>query len=291
MHPKSHRALLLFTVALAFVCGSVWSVVYAQAAHESGVLTFAVLDIGQGDGLFIEGPTGVQMLVDAGPHDGSAVRELSQVMPLGDRTLDAVIETHPDADHMGGFVDVLKRYSVGAFIEPGISKHNATIDALEKEVSAQHIPRIIARRGMMLDIGGGARLDILYPDIDVTNFGESTNEGSIVAHLVYGETSVLLTADAPFSTESHLMRISSSTDLQSTILKVGHHGSKYSTSDAFVSVVSPQMAVVSVGARNTYGHPAPRVLEVLAAHQVPLLRTDEGGTIICVSNGVRFTCE
>lgn len=284
------RAELVAVLGLAVFCAGVWSVVYAQTPTASGVLTFAVLDIGQGDALFIEGPTGIQIMVDAGPHDGSAVRELSKVMPLGDRTLDAVIETHPDADHMGGFVDVLARYEVGAFIEPGIIKHNATIDTMEKEVDDQHIARIIARRGMRLDLGSGAHLDILYPDADVTNYGNKTNDGSIVARLVYGKTAVLLTGDAPISVENRLMQIATSGELQSDVLKVGHHGSQYSTGDAFVQAVSPQTAVVSVGAHNTYGHPTKRVLDTLASHSVSVLRTDQSGTLRCVSNAEVFSC-
>lgn len=280
----------MLTLIFSGLCAVVWSAVYAQTPHASGVLTFAVLDIGQGDGLYIEGPTGIQVLVDAGPHDGAVLRALPREMPLSDRSLDAVIETHPDADHMGGLVDILSRYSVGAFIEPGIDKHNATIDALEKEVADQHIPRIIARRGMSLDLGGGARLEILYPDSDVSGYGDKTNDGSIMAHLVYGQTSALLTADDPISVEQHLMRIASSSELRSTILKVGHHGSRFSTSDAFVRAVSPQVAVISVGAHNTYGHPTKRVLDTLAGAGVPVLRTDESGTIRCISDGAVFSC-
>ncbi len=293
MYPFSfskHKVTVGITFVLALVCAGVWSAVYAQSSHASGKLLFAVLDIGQGDGLYIEGPTGIQIMVDAGPHDGAVLRALPAVMPAGDRTLDAVIETHPDADHMGGFVDVLARYTVGAFIEPGIDKHNATIDALEKEVVDQHIPRIIARRGMQLDLGAGARLDILYPDTDVSGYGNKTNDGSIVAHLVYGKTSVLLTGDAPTNVETHLMQIASTSELMSNILKVGHHGSRFSTGATFVKEVSPQTAVISVGAHNTYGHPTKQVLDILAAQNIPVIRTDESGTIRCVSDGAVFSC-
>lgn len=277
-------------LGLALFCCGVWSAVYAQAPAASGVLTLVALDIGQGDGLFIEGPTGIQVMVDAGPHDGSVLRELSKVMPFGDRTLDAVIETHPDADHMGGFIDVLESYDVSAFIEPGINKNNVTIDAMEKKLDEQQIPRVIARRGMSLDLGGGARLDILYPDTDVSGYGNKTNDGSIMAHLVYGKTSALLTADDPIGVENHVMQLADIRELKSTILKVGHHGSQYSTSDAFVKKVAPQTALISVGAKNSYGHPTKRVLDTLAANHVSVLRTDESGAVRCVSDGAAFEC-
>ena len=277
-------ALFLFNIVI-------WSAAYAQAPAGRGVLTFAVLDIGQGDGLYIEGPTGIQVLVDAGPNTGAELGALPGVMPLGDRTIDAVIETHPDADHMGGLIDVLARYQVGAFITPGIIKHNSTTDALDKEVTDEHVPVYIAHRGMVLDLGGGAELDILYPDADVTNFGEKTNDGSIVAHLVYGKTSALLTADAPFSTESHLLAISTSTDLISDLLKVGHHGSKLSTGSAFIAAVHPQLALISVGAKNSYGHPTKETLSRLEVAGVPVIRTDQKGTVTCTSDGAAFSCK
>jgi competence protein ComEC len=286
-------------VAVLFLaCVFIWTTVYAQEGPSTllgvnrGVLTFAVLDIGQGDALFIEGPTGIQIMVDAGPNTGAVLRELPNVMPLGDRTLDAVIETHPDADHMGGFVDVLERYQVAAFIEPGMNKDNTTIAALKKEIADQNIPVYIARRGMVLDLGGGAHLDILYPDTDVSTLSvDKSNDGSIVARLVYGETSALLTGDAAFGIENHLIQTSDAKDLESDLLKVGHHGSKTSTSDAFIKAVNPSTALISVGAKNSYGHPTKEVLDRLQSAGVPALRTDQHGTIVCTSNTIDFSCK
>jgi competence protein ComEC len=285
------RTLYIFFGVLLVSCAGIWTLVYAQT--PSGVLKVAVLDIGQGDGIYIEGPTGIQVMVDAGPDDGSVLRALPAVMPPFDRSIDAVVATHPDADHVGGFIDVLKRYSIGSFVESGIIDTTQTYTTLEREVTDEHIPRYIARRGMVLDLGGGAQLRVLYPDLDVTNYTNRTNDGAIVAHLVYGKTSVLLTADAPISVEDYLMAISSSTDpadgLTSDILKVGHHGSQYSTSPVFLAAVAPQVALISVGAHNKYGHPTQRVLDTLAAAHVPVLRTDQVGTIEYESDGKTFT--
>jgi competence protein ComEC len=275
---------------LAFVCLGIWLVALGQG-RNSGKLTFAMLNIGQGDALFIEGPTGIQVLVDAGPNTGAVLRELPRVMRFGDRTIDAVIETHPDADHMGGFVDVLKRYKVGVYITPGIvSKTNTLIEALNKSVDAERALIFVARRGMVIDLGGGAHLDVLYPDADVSGYGEKTNDGSIVARLVYGETEVLLTGDAGFETEDHLLAIASST-LAADILKVGHHGSRSSTGEAFIQAVHPQMALVSVGAKNSYGHPTQETLDRLRFAGVPVMRTDQHGSIVCTSDAVVFTCK
>ncbi len=276
----------LILLVLIFISLGIWGAVFAST--PSGVLTVAVMDVGQGDSIFIESPTGVQIIIDGGP-DNSLLHELPKLMSLSDRALDAVIATHPDADHTSGFVDLLKRYSVGVFISPGIPKPTVTARTLEKEIDTEKIPRYIARRGDWLELGGGARLQILFPDFDVSHLSsDKTNEGCIVSHLVYGNTSMIFMCDAPMSVENHLMQIGSSTELTSNILKVGHHGSRYSTGNTFLDTVHPPVAVISVGARNTYGHPTSETLRKLEAHNIKTLRTDEEGTVVFVSDGKTF---
>ncbi len=254
------------------------------------MLTFAVLDVGQGDALYIESPTGVQVLVDGGPGD-ALLQALPTVMPALDRSLDAIIETHPDADHISGFVELLQRYEVGAFIEPGLHKDTATAAALNKEVDQERIPRVLARRGMELDLGGGAVLRVLYPDHDVSGLpNDQVNEGGVVMELRYGASEALLMADVSKSVEDRLLKLDAK-ELDSDVLKVGHHGSRYSTSQSFVQAVSPEAAVISVGADNRYGHPTQEVLDRLVAYGVQILRTDQEGTVVCVSNKEEFVCK
>jgi competence protein ComEC len=275
--------------ALFLFCCGVWSVVYAESPSAPGVLTFVVLDVGQGDALYIESPTGVQVLIDGGPGD-TLLQELPSVMPALDRSLDAVVETHPDADHIGGFSELLDRYEVGSFIEPGVSKDTATAKRLEEKIDEKKIPRIIARGGMSLDLGGGARLDILYPDHAVSNLpSDKANEGGIVARLVYGESEALLMADVGAGVETHLLKFNTEA-LDSDILKVGHHGSRFSSSKEFVRAVSPDTAVISVG-KNSYGHPTAQTLGTLKEVGATLFRTDENGTVRCISDSAVFTCE
>lgn len=277
--------VFLFVGVLAAFCALVWTL--ALTLPPRGVLTFAVLNVGQGDSLYIQGPTGIEVVVDGGP-DNSLLQELPKVMAPFDRSLDAVIETHPDADHVAGFIDLLKRYHVGAFIEPGIQKDTQTAAALEQEIADEKIPRYIARRGMVLDLGGGAELDILFPDRDVSHINQNRdNDGGIVAHLVYGKTSVLLTADTSTVVEEHLLQIDPQS-LHSDILKVAHHGSKYSSEEAYVTAVAPRVALISVGAYNTYGHPTKETLDTLARYNVQIFRTDKDGTLIFHSDGTTF---
>ncbi len=285
------RNLSKRTVGFAIVgtlflfCAGVWVAVLAETPR--GVLTVAVLNIGQGDSIYIESPTGLRVLLDGGP-DSSVLRELSKVMPLFSHSVDAVIESHPDSDHIAGLVDVLARYHVGAFIEPGIIKHNATTDALEGELTSEKVSRYIARRGMTIDLGGGAQLDILYPNSDVSRIPEAKdNEGVIVARLVYGNTSVMLTADSPKDVEQKLIALDGA-GLQSTLLKVCHHGSKSCSGSAFIAAVHPSVALISVGANNKYGHPNQETLDTFALQNIPVLRTDKDSTIVFRSDGEKF---
>ena len=277
----SYRAYIFFGF-LSLVTAAIWVAVFA--ATPSGVLTVAVLDVGQGDSMYIESPTGQQLVIDGGP--GSALLQaLPDVMPMGDRSLNAIVETHPDADHISGFIELLARYSVALFIKPGIEKDTATARALEQEVADKKIPTYIARRGMWLELGGGAEFRILYPDRDVSHTTK-TNDGGVVARLVYGKTTVLFMADVSSAVESRLVLLDGA-GLKSDILKVAHHGSKYSSASAFLSSVSPASAIISVG-KNSYGHPTDQALSRLEAYSGEILRTDQAGTIVFVSDGENF---
>ena len=249
-------------------------------------LTFAMLDVGQGDSLFIESPTGTQILFDAG-SPRKVLSALSRVMSPFDRTLDAIVITNPDADHIGGFADVLKTYKVGQVFEPGTISDSKTYQNLEQEIKNKKISNILAKRGMRLNIGGGAVIDILFPDRDV--FDWSSNDGSIVAKLTYGKTSIMLTGDSTAKTEKIILSRNSGEVLDSAILKVGHHGSRTSSSTEFVKAVSPAYALVSLGKENKYGHPHQETLDTLAQFGAKILRTDLLGTIIMSSDGQNET--
>jgi competence protein ComEC len=271
--------------ALVLVSIGVWSAVLASA--PPGELTVAVMDVGQGDSIFIESPTGVQVVIDGGPDD-SVLADLPTLMSAGDRTLDAVIETHPDADHIAGLVDLMNRYSVKNFIEPGIPKDTLTAQRLEEEIDENHIPRWIARAGMVLDIGGGAYLKVLFPDFDAASIPTSKdNDGGIVAQLFYASTTAIFMADVSSDVEDHLVAVDGNA-LDSDLLKVGHHGSRTSTDNEFLDAVTPSVAVISVGKGNKYGHPTQETLDRLSAHDIKTLRTDQEGTIVFTSNGKEF---
>ena len=267
--------LLLLLTANIFLIHLDW-----QNSHRG--LTFAMLDVGQGDGLFVESPTGTRIMFDAGPPR-KILGSLQKVMsPLG-KNIDAIVITNPDSDHIGGLSDILKNYKVGEIFESGTLTDSKTYQSLREEMKKQNIPDILAKKGMRLDIGGGAFIDILFPDRDVSSW--ATNDGSVVARLSYGKTSIMLTGDAPVKTEQIILSENTKTSLLSTILKVGHHGSRTSTSNSFMKEVSPTYALISDGKDNTFGHPHQETLNTLALFGVKVFRTDLLGTIIMHSDG------
>ena len=270
--------LLGFLVANIFI----WHTVAME--DRRGVLKVSFLDIGQGDAIFIEAPNGNQVLIDGGSNK-AVLKELGKVMPFYDRTIEAVIATHPDKDHIGGLIEVLKNYRTDFVMEPGVSSDTGAFQELEKTIKEKNLPKILARRGMSLSLGEGVYLNILFPDRD--NEDWETNTASIVTKLTYGDTSFLLTGDSPIAIEKYLSMIDGK-NLKSDVLKAGHHGSRTSTSESFASLVSPEYAVISAGKDNRYGHPHKEVLDILEKIKATILKTYELGTISFSSDGEKI---
>lgn len=269
-----------FLAGLAVVTLCLWFVAFPER-----LLKVHFLNVGQGDAIFIEGPTGIQVLIDGGATP-AVLRELGRTMPLYDRSIDAVIATHPDLDHIGGLVDVLRRYRVSTFLESGAESGTSAFRALLHELERQKLTPIVAQRGMRLILGGGAYADVLYPHQDTPRI--SGNDASVVLRVVYGDTALLLTGDAPAFVERELVALYGSF-LESEILKVGHHGSKTSTAPHFVGTVRPMWAVISAGKDNRYGHPHREVLDTLMSEGAIILGTYEHDTIRFTSDSVSIS--
>lgn len=282
------KANLQYALVTAFLVVNIfiWSAVVRVDHH--GVLTVAFLDVGQGDAIYIEAPNGNQMLVDGGPSSGALLRALGHVMPYWDRSIDVVLATHADQDHVGGLPAVVQNMDVQTVITTEntsgtgayVSFENAT-----KQINARHI---IARAGERVILDDGVTFEILFPDRDTK--GWETNTSSIVARLSYGSESFLLTGDSPQSIEQYLVAKDSSV-LHSNILKLGHHGSKTSNSKIFISAVNPDYAVISAGKGNKYGHPNKEVLDLLAELNIPSVSTIEKGTIVFRTDGQTLLSE
>ena len=250
-------------------------------------LTVHVLDVGQGDSILIESPTGRRVLIDGGPNGAVLQQRLAEHLPWWSRRIDIVILTHPSADHIIGLTETLQRYQVGYVIDPQLESSTVYgrnwTDALKQRPDLQVIR---AERGVTLDLGGGSMLEILHPPAE-RPFDTATehDDNSVVARLSYGETSFLFTADIYATAERYLL--DSGADLQATVLKVAHQGSRYGSTAEFLEAVSPSVAVITAGEDNGFGHPHPETLERLhALRSSPVvLRTDLHGTVTLETDG------
>jgi competence protein ComEC len=257
----------------------VWGILFFSKTDD---LVVSFLDVGQGDAILIETPSGVDLLIDGG-RDRSVLREVGKRLGPFDRTIDIVLATHPDADHIGGLSEVFKRYDIDYFLSPGIDSDTTPAQALTTFVQAEKEVQVVeARRGQRIMLGNAIYADVLFPDRDVSTL--ETNTGSIILRLVYGETSFLLSGDAPSSVEDWLVRLDGSA-LQSDVLKAGHHGSRTSTSESWINTVDPDFVVISAGKDNSYGHPHQEVLERINTSGARVISTLGTGTKIFKSDG------
>lgn len=282
---------IIFVLVIALVVFFFWFVLkeITLSPKASGVLEVSFLDIGQGDATFIESPSGVQVLVDGGRNDRAVLRELPKVMGFFDRNIDMVVATHPDSDHIGGLIDVLKRYDVDTILMTNNVNDTPAYGAFMVEVEREGATILEAKRGQVYDLGvggaGSTTLTILFPDRDVEHL--ESNTSSIVARLSYGEADLLLTGDSPSAIERYLVELDG-TALRSEVLKVGHHGSRTSTDSQFLEMVQPKYGIISAGKDNDYGHPHKEVMELLSLYNVEPRNTADLGTIMIESDGNEF---
>ena len=275
---KNFKYYFLGTLFLGAIF--VWYAVLAETRKE---LTVAFLDVGQGDAIFVEAPNGNQILIDGGPNK-AVLRELSKQMPFYDRTIDGIILTHPHLDHYAGLNEVMKKYKVNLEMDPGTKVKGAGFGEFENLAKIKNIRSLYAKRGIKINLGKDLRLDILLPVINDKNLSE--HDGMLVSRLVYKNNSFLLTGDMEDNLENFLLSFGD--NVKSDVLKVGHHGSRTSTSERFLGLVNPELAVISAGKNNKYGHPHQEVTDRLASFEIPTLRTDEKGTIILKSDGEKI---
>ncbi len=285
----SKRYLLFVPLFILFlVTLGIYSTVSSKR-EETKYLTVAFLNIGQGDAIYIEASNGKQMLIDGGP-DAKVIQKLAEVMPFGDRSIDVLVETHADSDHITGFSYVLDDYKVSDIIENGVPSKNRIYQKIEQKVKKDKVKKIIANNKMriILDKDRNIYFDILFPDKDISKSKLTSNDGSIVGKLVYGKESFMLTGDATIYTENMINWNENNNFLHSQVLKLGHHGSKTSSSVLWLKDVKPQIAIISVGRNNRYNLPNPKILNRLKNLHIPYLETFKEGNIIFETDGVNL---
>ena len=273
-------------LSLGAVVVLIWS---ANLALPDGRLRVSFLDVGQGDAIFIQGPHGEQALIDGGLDLRLVLRALGRRMPFWDRSLDLVVLTHADNDHLAGLIETLRRYRVAAVLDnpyphesPGAQEWGVLLQEEDATV-------VRAREGQVVKLGKDLVLEVLNPPGPLIGGTSSdANNNSTVLRLRYGDVSFLLTGDIHVEVE-HSMA-DRGLKLESTVLKVAHHGSDSSTSQEFLAEVRPRLAVVSAGQENGFGHPRPEVMERLASSvgQERLFLTADHGAVKATTDGHRL---
>jgi competence protein ComEC len=242
-------------------------------------------DVGQGDAILLVTPQGHQILIDGGP-DSTILEKLADNFPFWDNDIDLIVLTHPDSDHMRGLIEVLNRYKVENILWTGIIRKTGDFKEWQRLIEKEGAEIKIAESGQRITWSSDPDkfIEVLYPLENLAGQEiKNTNDTSIILHLFFDDVSFLFTGDISEKVEEKL--IESGSDIGSNVLKVAHHGSKYSTGEPFLKEVLPDLAVVQAGKGNPYGHPAPEVLNRLEKYDVRVLRTDQNGDIKIISDG------
>ena len=268
-------------VVLLFSAGLVWYGVFTELGGDE--LRVVFLDVGQGDAVFVESSAGTQMLIDGGPNN-KVLRALSEEMPFYDRSLDYIVATHPDADHINGLVTIMDRYEVDKVITPGVEAESQSYKFFTKAIKEEGAEKIIATRGLKAVLGEDSFFKVLFPDRALAGRDVDRNSASMITLIEHKENKFLLSGDAPQDVERYTALLEGSR-LESDVLKLGHHGSETSSSKMFLGLTSPRYGVISAGEGNNYGHPDEEVINRLKSFGVETLSTQKLGNIEFISDG------
>jgi competence protein ComEC len=279
---RINNAIKFLSAALVIIAVIAWNYFTAPSAPVIGTAEFYFFDVGQGDAELIRTSDTV-VLIDAGPSSASDLI-VAQLHKLGVRTIDVAIFTHPHEDHIGGAAAVIDNFEVVQAILPDVAATTSTyekmLDALEK---SENTTVTAGAAGDVIEVGSdGLRLELLAP---CSTGYEDMNDYSIVVRAVFGDNAVIYSGDAESLSESEILDSASLGALKADILKVGHHGSVSSTTEEYLSAISPEYAVISCASDNSYGHPHAETLSKLEAHSITVFRTDIDGDIVFVSDG------
>lgn len=277
---RGRRAVILVAV---FILSMVITGVIAWRFYvPSSEFQVSILDIGQGDAILLEAPTGQVILVDGGP-DKSVLRRLGEELPFWERRIDLLVLTHPHEDHLAGFNSILDRYMVGGVMITGVEAKSQAYQHFLETIKQKQIPLLVVQKSFKITFGQ-VRLEIIYPQTSMSGKRiANLNNSSIVMRAVYKEFEMLLTGDAEEIEEKALL--ASGVDITADVLKAGHHGSETSSSEDFIKAINPKLVVISSGLGNSYGHPSPRTLKRLERLGIPIRRTDQEGSIHLNTDG------
>ncbi len=266
-------------------------VAYTAATMPDDKLHVSFLNVGQGDAILIQKGSR-QVLIDGGPSPQAVTLELSRQMPFWDRSIDLVVLTHPHGDHLAGLLEVLRRYDIGQVLYTSLDYESSLYDEWLRYIKETGIKSTIVCAGQRIDIGDGVFFEVLWPSANpIKGSNTDADPNSAVLLLKEGDISFLLTGDTTSEAEWELIR--ERAVVNTTVIKIAHHGSLSSSTTEFLSVVNPKAAVICVGANNTYSLPNNEVIERLEARlgENNIYRTDRDGTITFITDGERLWVE
>lgn len=271
---------LIILAGLLIIASIVWFLVLNQ--KPSQILEVNFLDVGQGDAILIKTPKDQTVLIDGGP-DNKILEKLGKYLSLLKKRIDVVILTHPHADHVSGLIEVLRRYEIGLVIINGVYLKTDNYDQFLSAIRENEIKVITAESGEAIHFDKNLEFDILVaPGEGVTNDNDA-NETSIVGKLIYNDFSIMFMGDAGLKIENQIL--ASGKNIKSDILKVGHHGSKYSSFLSFLKAIAPKAGIIEVAEKNFYNLPSPAALSRFAMLNMNIFRTGQNGDIKVLSNG------
>jgi len=280
---KIYLSIKLVIGLLSIATILIWATIFTL---PDKYLHVSFLDVGQGDAILIQTPSGQNILIDGGPSPQALFLELSNKLPFWERTIDFVISTQPQADHVTGLIEILQRYNIKQIIEADTNYNSAIYQDWLDAINNNQIKHNTVKAGQIINLGNDIGIEVLNPPAKLLEGTSSDiDNNGLVLRLVYEQISFLFTADIRHEAELNL--IMKRANLRSTVLKVAHHGSNTSTSVRFISLTQPEIAVISVGSENNYGHPHAEVINILASAMVDdrIYRTDIVGTIELITDG------
>lgn len=272
----------VFAVGVFF---AIFFFIFFSQYFRPHLLKVSFYDVGQGDAIFIETPARYQILIDGGPGP-KILEEISRDMPFYDRTIDIVIPTHPDADHIAGLIDVLERYQVSHILLPHRKNNTIVFKRFIEEVKGEgaRVKEVIRSQNIQkIELPGKVSFEILNP-IEGEIY-KNDNDASVVSLVRYGSVEFLLLADIPKPKERELLPFFMPQGIE--VVKIAHHGSKSSSDREFLRSTSPELCVIQVG-ENRYGHPTKEALSAMSQAGCKIWRTDRDGALTVYSDGERY---